>query len=102
MDEADALAKRLGQNRVPLLRRHEIGNIGLLHQRADPVGLFSLSGGSTQPLDDITQALHGNDRGLDRLAACRLFGELGDIHVAESREHERTRDRRRRHHQHMR
>ena len=38
---------------------------------------------------------------LDRLAAGRLFGELRDVHVAEGGQHQRARDRRRGHHQHV-
>ena len=102
MHEPDPLAERFGQNRMALLRRHQIGDIGLLHQRADPVCLLALGGRRAQPFDDIAQALHGDDRRLDRLAASRLLGELGNVHVAESCEHERARDGRCRHHQHVR
>ena len=39
---------------------------------------------------------------VDRRAARRLFVERGDIHVAEIGQHQRARDRRRRHHQQIR
>jgi hypothetical protein len=41
----------------------------------------------------------GNAAGLDRLASGRLLGQPRDVHVAVVGEHQRARDRRRRHHQ---
>ena len=52
-------------------------------------------------LDQLAEPLERQRDGLDRPAAGRLFGEPGDVHVAEGGQHQRARDRRRRHHQHV-
>ena len=52
--------------------------------------------------NDFAGSLGRHGDGLDRLAAGRLFRELGNIHVAEGGKHQRARDRRRGHDQHMR
>jgi hypothetical protein len=55
-----------------------------------------------EPVHDFAEALIGDSDGCDRLAAGRFFGQLGDIHVAEGRQDQRTRNRGRGHHQHVR
>ncbi|MNS83419.1 hypothetical protein D3C72_1172050 [compost metagenome] len=102
MDEADIGAQHLRENCVPLLRRHKVGFFRFFHQRADPVGLLAILQRGTQPLDNVADPFGGDRYRLDRLAAGRLFGELGDIHVAEGGQNQRARNGRGSHDQHMR
>ena len=101
MDQADRVAEDRLQHGKAILGRHQLDLFGFLDQRADPVDLLAFGEGAAEALDQLAEPFERQRDGLDRLAAGRLFGELGDVHVAEGGQHQRARDRRRRHHQHV-
>ena len=49
----------------------------------------------------LVEAIERDGAGVDRQPPGRLLLELGDVHVAEGGQHQRARDRRRGHHQHV-
>ncbi len=102
VNEADVGAEHLRENGVALLRRHQVGLLRLLHQRANPVGFFAILQRCAQPLDNIADAFGGDRHRLDGFAARRFFGELGDIHVPEGGQYQRAWNGRGGHDKHMR
>ncbi len=101
MDQPDARAEMRGEIGEPRLGGGEVGGLGFVHQRTDPIDPAPLAQRMAEPLHHLVQAFRGDGAGVDRLAARRLLAQLADIHVAEIGEHQRARDRRRRHHQHV-
>ena len=101
MDEADAVAEQRLQRGKAILGRHQLDLFGFLDQRADPVDLLAVGDGVEHAADQFVQPLQRQGDGADRLAAGRFFRQLRDVHVAEGGQHQRARDRRRRHHQHV-
>ncbi len=87
---------------MPVLGRRQLDLLGLLHQRADPVDLLAFADRVGNPPDQLVQPIERQRHGADRPAASRLLRQPRDIHVAEGGQHQRARDRRRRHHQHVR
>ena len=99
--EADYRPEGLAKGRVAVLGGGDIEHLGFLDQRAYPVCLGALVYRRADAFDHLVEAFERQDAGLDRLAAGRLLGELGDVHVTVIGEHERARDRRCGHHQHV-
>ncbi len=60
----------------------EVDLLGLLDQRADPIGAVAFGGSLAQMFHDFVESLVGDRAGLDRLAARRAPGEARDVHVA--------------------
>ena len=85
----------------PLLGRSEVAVLGFLDQRAHPIDLPAFGERAADRLDHLVEPRERDGPRIDRLAAGRLLPQFGRIHVAEERKHERARDRRRRHHQHV-
>ena len=72
-----------------------------LDQRTDPVDAPAGVDRAADRIDDFRQAVRGDGARVDRLPPGGLFAQLGDVHVAEIRQHQRARDRRRGQHQHV-
>ncbi len=73
----------------------------LLHQGADPIGARALRHGALQAADDLADPRRREGAGRNRRSARRLFVEGRAIHVAKSRQRQRSGDRRRGHHEHV-
>ena len=84
-----------------ILGRRHVEHLGFLDQRADPIGLGAVRRRGADALDHLVEAVERQGARLDRPPAGRLLGELRDVHVAVVGEHERARDRRRGHDQHV-
>ena len=83
-----------------LFGRGDVERLALVDQRADPVGARAGRDGLREARRrPRSSALDRQDARIDRLAPRRLLAQGGDVHVAEIGEHQRARDRRRRHHQ---
>ena len=94
------LPKRLRSSEARL-RRGEIDLLGILHQRADPIGALARLQRAADRVLDFFHARQRNGAGVDRLAAGRLLAQFRDVHVAEISQHQRARDRRGGEHQHV-
>ncbi len=93
------VAEHLLQLGKPVLGRHHLEVLALLHQRADPERLRPLGNPRLQPLHHppvLTDRKHSR---INRLPPARLVADDRHGHVAKVRQHQRPRDRRRRHHQ---
>ncbi len=102
VDEADDRTQRFAERRVALLGGGDVvEHLGFLDQRAHPVGLGALGDGAADAADHLVEPVERHDARVDRLAAGRLLGQPRDVHVAVVGEHQRARDRRRGHHQHV-
>ena len=101
MDEVDRGAEFLLERGEAVFGGGEIGLLGFLDQRTDPIDPPPVRERAADGLDHLVEALDRQRAGVDRLPAGGLFPELGNVHVAEIGEHQRARDRRRGHHQHV-
>ena len=95
-------AQHLFQHHRALLGRGQVDLFGFLHQRADPIGALAPVQRQSEMGDQVVQPRRAHHPGLHRLAAGRAAGDLGDIHVAIGGQRQGPRNRRRRHHQHVR
>ena len=102
VNHADASTEDAVQVSVPVLRGGHVEDLGFLDQRTDPVDLGAARQSPPDGGDNVLQAVEGNHPGIHRSPPGRFFGQPGDVHVAIRREQQRARDRRRRHHQHVR
>ena len=101
MDELDQRAEALLQRLESVLGGRQIDGLGFLDQRADPIDAPAFLQGAADAGHHLVDAAERDRPRIDRLAAGRLFAQLGNVHVAEIREHQRARDRRGGHHQHV-
>ena len=101
VDEIGDIAEMLLQRGEALLGGGEIDHFGFRDQRTDPVDPLAALERAPDRRDHIVDAPERHRARVDRLAAGRLLAQLRDIHVAEIGEHQRARDRRRGHHQHV-
>jgi hypothetical protein len=99
--QSDLVAEDRHERGETVLGRHQFDLFRLLDQRADPVDFLAFIDGGTNALDQVAKTIERQRHRLDRFAAGGFFREARHVHVAESGEHERARDRRRRHHQHV-
>ena len=82
-------------------RRGEIAGLGFLDQRTDPIDAAAFGKRAPDRGHHLVEAIERDGAGVDRQPPGRLLLELGDVHVAEGGQHQRARDRRRGHHQHV-
>ncbi len=101
VDEADDLAQHRVEHLETLLGGRDVEDLGFLDQRADPISLGAFVEHDADAVDDLVEPVERHGARIDRLAAGGLFGEPRDVHVAVVGEHQRARDRRRGHHQHI-
>ena len=99
--QIDAVAEVLLEVGEALLGGGEIARFGFLDQRADPVDALAFVERAADRLDHLVEPAERDGAGVDRLAAGRLLAQFGNVHVAEIGQHQRARDRRRGHHQHV-
>jgi hypothetical protein len=96
------LGERLDQRREGVLRGLQLQRLGLLDQRAHPVGLAALQTGRAHARDDLVTTHVGDQAGADRRAPGRQLVEHRHVEIGVVGHRQRARDRRRRHHQHVR
>ena len=101
MNEPDQRAETFLQRLETVLGGGEVDRLGFLDQRADPIDAPAFLQGAADPGHHFVDAAERDRARIDRLAAGRLFAQLGNIHVAEIGEHQGARDRRGGHHQHV-
>ena len=99
--EADAIAEALLQMGVPLRRRGQVDDLGLLDQRADPIDARAAAHRAVDRRHDFVQPLQRQGARVDGLPPGRLLQQARGIEIAIGRHHQGARDRRRRHHQHV-
>ncbi len=99
MDHVDPRPEPLLQGRETVLGGRDVERLGFRHQRADPIDLRALIERAADALHHLVEPVERHGARVDRLPARRLLPQDRDIHVAEIGEHQRPRDRGRRHHQ---
>ena len=82
-----------------LTRGGEIGVLGFVDQRADPIGLGALRQRPADRGHDLVEAFERHRAGVDRLPSGRLFGQPRHVEIAIGGHHQGARDRRRGHQQ---
>ena len=82
-------------------RGGKIAGFRLLDQRTDPINPLTVGERAAHGCDHFIQPAQRDGAGFDLLAASRLFAELRYLHVAEIRQNQRARYRRRRQSQYM-
>ena len=97
--EADGVAEYGAKRFSALFGRGDVERLALIDQRTNPVGARAGGQSLREASHHLVEPFDRQDARIDRLAPRRLLAQSGDIHVAEIGEHERTRDRRRRHHE---
>ena len=102
VDQPDTVAEARTQRLGARLGGGHVALLAFLDQRADPVRLPLVGQMPAECIDDIGEAVLGNDARLDRLPARGHLVELADIHLAIIGERQRARDRRCGHRQQMR
>ena len=95
----NALTQRRAQVFKPFFRGRQIQNLAFIHQRADPIGLFTFVNSLSQALDHLRDPFVRHHHRLNRLPPRRFFIQHRNIHIAILRQCQRARDWRRRHHQ---
>ena len=91
--------KRFCKISIAVLGRGEVDGLGFLDQRAYPIDPAAVLERARDRVDHLRKPLQRQRAGVDLLPAGRLFAQLRYVHVAEIRQHQRARDRRRREHQ---
>ena len=102
VDEANPLAEAHAQRLSARLGRGEVALLALLDEGADPIGLSPALQMAGERVDDLVEAILGDDARLDRFAAGRHLVEAADVHLAVLRQRQRARDRRRGHREEVR
>ncbi len=97
--QRDDVAEALPKVGVARFRVGEVADLRLLDQRADPEDLGAGAKRAADRGNDLLDAPDRKRAGVDRLAARRLLGQAGRLHVAERGQQQRARNRRRRHDQ---
>ena len=93
--------KKLPQHLGALCRGGDVEVFVLINQRAHPINAGALADGAANAVDYFVNALKRNGARVDGRTTGRLFAQDRHVHVAEIRQHERARDGRCRHHQHI-
>ena len=99
MDDVDGAAKKAAQHLRALLRGGDVEFLALLDQRAHPIGARAAGDGASDARDDFLEPFQRHRARVDLRASRRLFGQRGNVHVAEVSQDESARNRRRGHHQ---
>ena len=96
------VGQRGGEHLVGFLGGLQLQRLGLLDQRAHPVGLAALDAGVVDAADHLLAARLGHQLGDDGRAARRQLVEHRHVEVGVVAHRQRAWDRRGRHHQHVR
>ena len=85
--------KRCWQREETLLRRHEIDVFRFFDQRTYPIDALACGERPADGLGHLVDPIERHGSGVDGLASGGFLTQLGYIHVAEIRQHQRARDR---------
>ncbi len=97
----DTVPKPRAQGLEAFISSGKIHTLTLLHQGADPIGLFPVSHSALKVLNHLIHTLRVDKSGLDRLPPSWLLIKHRNIHIAILRQSEAARDRCRSHHKHI-